>query len=820
MRSLAYSAAVMVLLFSLAAVTSSPESGNQPVIYEDQCNYTGPYYKCGDKCLFHSSQCDCGGTTLAYKLVPTRHCCPDASCTKTGSAGDVTCKGGKVLNINTTCHGKCYADISNSEYVDYDKSRYNCQGGNNQCLTVSTMCQGLCSAQICTKETLRCDEIYTPNTTDTQIWIASLNKSDVIKEHSYCKVTSLQANSIYDSLDRSDEKIENTLAINDTRIDFSYLTNCTDPYGNPGVTCYKSSNKTGRNSIDCRILEDWCRSDRKDSCIVNAKGEATSTKSKTMCSDNTMWKFVPTWAYDSGELTGYGIRCNGTSPHQINPWYMYSTGEPKTSLKVNCEDFSDRIYTAEAPCPNKTHFLSIHSRDWCLDNLARDLNIKDICTESWLPPADVLPNLDDPHFCQDSCEFRGPGCIACTNKDYFRCRNSSLCIHPRLLCDGHPQCPENDDEDYRMCNKTYIENGHVAPFATFRCYSIRYPEIETIATRCNNITECDKDLDEKDCSENPNAKFVLVAAVCFSLCIYLGMKLPQIVNFIRKSKKIEINNEETEENKQYFDQLIQNLRENPENTNNIQNLNTFLLHIQYTKKTSVVKKIFIKFHDILVELFEFDSAKIITFLKANIHPAVITNVEEHRFRGIKTKIIDFMEKEVLRYKMITHCINKVTEKPILRLTLSSLSCLVGLLSHILNTVKDALLALTLLHIVGVSSITEFPTNFSTAVVVIYMGTIMFPILLSSLHLALTCPFMVFNSARLRASWWGRVLAGLGCLLLSPLNAVVLKTRYEMKMQEAIDAARDLGHNTMSLFKECRKIKTKESYIIQHDIGNF
>ena len=95
-----------------------------------------------------------------------------------------------------------------------------------------------------------------------------------------------------------------------------------------------------------------------------------------------------------------------------------------------------------------------------------------------------------------------------------------------------------------------------------------------------------------------------------------------------------------------------------------------------------------------------------------------------------------------------------------------------------------------------------------------------PILLSSVHLALTSPFLVFNSARLRASRWGRVLAALGCLLLSPLNAVVLKTRYEMKMQEAIDAARDLGHNTMSLFKECRKIKTKESYIIQHDIGNF
>ena len=184
MRALVSSTAVSVLLLSLAAVTSSlqsKETSDQLLVYEDQCNYTGPYYKCGDKCLFHSSQCDCGGTTLAYKLVPTRHCCPDASCTKTGSAGDVTCKGGKVLNINTTCHGKCYADINSSKYLDYLQSRYTCPGGNDECLTVSTMCQGWCSAEICNNKTLRCDKIYKRY---TKIGIASLKRSEVIEEHS------------------------------------------------------------------------------------------------------------------------------------------------------------------------------------------------------------------------------------------------------------------------------------------------------------------------------------------------------------------------------------------------------------------------------------------------------------------------------------------------------------------------------------------------------------------------------------------------------------------------------------------------------------
>ena len=160
------------------------------------------------------------------------------------------------------------------------------------------------------------------------------------------------------------------------------------------------------------------------------------------------------------------------------------------------------------------------------------------------------------------------------------------------------------------------------------------------------------------------------------------MKLPQIFNFIRKSRKI--NNEETEEDKQYFDQLVQNLKENPKNKINIQNLNTFLLQIQNTKKTSVVKKTYIKFYDSLVELFEFDSAKIIAFLKANINPAVTTDVVEHRFRGLKTKITDFMEEKVLRRKMITHCNNKVTERPLLRLYCSSECVLKMTLTSLVN----------------------------------------------------------------------------------------------------------------------------------------
>ena len=140
MRALSSSVPVCVLLLSVAAVTSSPQSGDSPVVYEDDCYYrlqaTG-YFKCGSECLYWTKQCNCSGTILGYEASPTSHCCSD-NCTR--NSDGMTCDRGEVLDINTPCHGTCYADFINSKYPYYYASRYTCDGGE-ECLTMSSMCQ-------------------------------------------------------------------------------------------------------------------------------------------------------------------------------------------------------------------------------------------------------------------------------------------------------------------------------------------------------------------------------------------------------------------------------------------------------------------------------------------------------------------------------------------------------------------------------------------------------------------------------------------------------------------------------------------------------
>ena len=63
------------------------------------------------------------------------------------------------------------------------------------------------------------------------------------------------------------------------------------------------------------------------------------------------------------------------------------------------------------------------------------------------------------------------------------------------------------------------------------------------------------------------------------------------------------------------------------------------------------------------------------------------------------------------------------------------------------------------------------------------------------------------------------VCSVGCLVLSPLNTVVLKTRHEMKMQEAITSAINQGDNMLDLYRECDVIEEKLLEYLQHETGS-
>ena len=105
-----------------------------------------------------------------------------------------------------------------------------------------------------------------------------------------------------------------------------------------------------------------------------------------------------------------------------------------------------------------------------------------------------------------------------------------------------------------------------------------YPQIFTIATACNGIPECLNDsdeniLDEDSCNTDSVTTPILVGAMFLVLGLFFGIKIPHYVEFIE-------NKNGAKQETCQFEELIQRLRENPEDQNNNKKVNSYLLHIR------------------------------------------------------------------------------------------------------------------------------------------------------------------------------------------------------------------------------------------------
>ena len=76
-----------------------------------------------------------------------------------------------------------------------------------------------------------------------------------------------------------------------------------------------------------------------------------------------------------------------------------------------------------------------------------------------------------------------------------------------------------------ICRPLYEKKGLISKYATFRCQSIMYPNIETYATACDGFPECVDQEDETLCSDEAILNKVLLATVIFIAILYLTLRL-------------------------------------------------------------------------------------------------------------------------------------------------------------------------------------------------------------------------------------------------------------------------------------------------------
>ena len=140
-------------------------------------------------------------------------------------------------------------------------------------------------------------------------------------------------------------------------------------------------------------------------------------------------------------------------------------------MRKDCDDYSDRVFPLRTNC-NPTDTVSVYVHIYCnkyvesllkenglssTDNFSAFMELLKLCTDI----------ISEKEYLYDFPEA--------DNETYFTCERSRKCLHPKLVCDGHPQCEYSEDEDLQMCYDTYIALKIIQPFASLTCQNVMYP---------------------------------------------------------------------------------------------------------------------------------------------------------------------------------------------------------------------------------------------------------------------------------------------------------------------------------------------------------
>ena len=790
------------------------------------CRADKEQVQCGDQCMGNAGHCHCGNKTINI-LDSREHCCIQSNETcylEYRYPHNGYCRDGEVRPMSIPCNNEernlqCFNSYQDSPRIRNKDSYYTCP---NICVPVgSDMCQGVSWCENDVEECgphLRCEE-KPENTSLT-----------VAREHHFCMGMSDKAignNGIFDKIDRSDESLLNSDSSHNI-----YATNITQfkpcSIGNStGLTC----------GTECNPSQYWCMGYGIFLGFSTLCGkENVSTGDKGLCGNPLIWKNVSCDQYNSaGVKKRYGMRCQGTYQACVTPWYNVFDGDggANTITLPSCQDKSDQIFPIGSTCDNLLkEKIAFHDLKFCNNPEFAWLKSRTICKNKtqWLEEMaqfeflaqghqktvlTTISKVKDPHFCQLSCSEPRSDCNACTNKEYFNCTRSGQCVHPELVCDGHPQCSEGEDEDLIKCHLKYIKNQIVQPFASYKCKSLFYPKMDIYATPCNKIKECFDYSDENNCEEGSLMTKILLAASFAVIFVYVSLKIYQNINEENVDHMLMASKQEISPLGRY--------ETDHDNPNVISEVNLYLLRKILTQNLDTTKNMCIQFYDLEVRIhggmgsINRDS-EIFMCLHNKLHPKIIQNLVDAKFPGIMAKIITMIETKILRKRYITFMMSKFRENEQIANFLSLISRMIAIVTKYLDQFKDTALTFWILGLVGgFQSIIDLKTNFTSVIILIMASSIIIPLLLSSIHL-------VVNNLNLMRKFYGRVgststfAKTVFCILYAPITPILITNSLESATESTRKLIRFYDHGIENALRKCMKMKIQLLKFLKIELG--
>ena len=318
-----------------------------------------------------------------------------------------------------------------------------------------------------------------------------------------------------------------------------------------------------------------------------------------------------------------------------------------------------------------------------------------------------------------------------------------------------------------------------------------YNNMKVVATACDGISECTGNLDEAGCGDKNYGTFV---SAILMLVLFAVLK---IWEYCRNNRNSELNDEKIEINMDITKQT-----ENDE-TDMIE-ANLELVNVLYTKDKAARIEEGIAFYERLDRMCNTQS-EVFCLLHKHIEPEVCKFILDAKFPGCSENnfpaVLELLGK-LDPYKKQISFIKRIWQ----------------ITSYIVDLYKDIFILVTMITMAGgPQAVLMFPTKFSSVVIICSATTIIVPLMISCIHLAINNPGIVFNSYG-RSSQLKTFAMRIGVILLSVLNPILIINAYESISEKTRKMAKSRDPNLLSTLQKCRIVRRQHADFVRIELS--
>ena len=339
--------------------------------------------------------------------------------------------------------------------------------------------------------------------------------------------------------------------------------------------------------------------------------------------------------------------------------------------------------------------------------------------------------------------------------------------------------------------------------------------MQIYATLCNNQTECFDKSDEKEVCDRNSSTEVVIWATIILLLLYLSLLIIRSVRrrYWRQADGENVGSYES----QPFNTVLQDFEEVSYDEEAVKKLNVHLMRVIFTNTSDETIKFAIDAYDAIDRIHKGDEQQIFKFIHQHLDPILVTVIMDAKFPGMTEKTIKFLE-DSFGSRWITAIIDYTTANNWLWKILYHLKKIVSLEAEYLDLLKDISMTLSIATLIGSpSDIIDCLPGLPCMVVVCFSTSIVLPLLLSTFHLALNNPGLIFNQKG-PVPRWKRLIMQLAVIFLCPLNSLLLKSAYGGKKESVRKDARMLRRRTIETSKDFKEVRIEMIDFIKNDLS--